>query len=418
MRRNFPLSAVPTGFPIQIKKGHATVRIYHVHAREKSYYTVAYVDGHGRKRKTFADFDLAMREAEDIAQKLRDGDLQALKLTGAERQTYVVAERAIKDTGLTLDAVARDYARAVEVLGHTGIVEAARYFKKHVETGLPDVSVADAVKKFTDAKRREGMSEAYLKDIKTILGRFASNFRCNIASIVTEDLRDYINAMHVSPVAKNNHRRLIVVLFNFAKAHGWLRPNEGTAADALGAYKVKQRDVVIYTPSEVARLLAAADDDFLPYIVLIAFAGVRREELHKGLTWESINFDRGTILIPAAIAKTGRKRKIDLCDNVLAWLAPYRGNRGAIFAQDPRKRMAKVSAASRVTWKRNALRHSFGSYRLEMVKNAGQVALEMGNSAAVVMAHYFEIVDAKAAADYWSIRPVSETSQKIVALRR
>jgi len=28
--------------------------------------------------------------------------------------------------------------------------------------------------------------------------------------------------------------------------------------------------------------------------------------------------------------------------------------------------------------KRNALRHSFGSYRMEMVKNAGQVALEMG----------------------------------------
>jgi hypothetical protein len=29
-------------------------------------------------------------------------------------------------------------------------------------------------------------------------------------------------------------------------------------------------------------------------------------------------------------------------------------------------------------YKRNALRHSFGSYRMEMVKNAGQVALENG----------------------------------------
>jgi hypothetical protein len=34
-----------------------------------------------------------------------------------------------------------------------------------------------------------------------------------------------------------------------------------------------------------------------------------------------------------------------------------------------------------VKYKRNALRHSFGSYRMETVKNAGQVALEMGNSA-------------------------------------
>jgi site-specific recombinase XerC len=97
-----------------------------------------------------------------------------------------------------------------------------------------------------------------------------------------------------------------------------------------------------------ARLLGAADVDFVPYIVLLAFAGVRREELHKGLAWESINFERGTILVSAGMAKTGRKRKIDLAQNALAWLAPYRGKRGPIFKADPRKRMAKVSAVSRV----------------------------------------------------------------------
>ena len=37
---------------------------------------------------------------------------------------------------------------------------------------------------------------------------------------------------------------------------------------------------------------------------------------------------------------------------------------------------------------------------MEQTKNAGQVALEMGNSATVVMEHYFEIVDAKAADKY------------------
>jgi hypothetical protein len=46
--------------------------------------------------------------------------------------------------------------------------------------------------------------------------------------------------------------------------------------------------------------------------------------------------------------------------------------------------------------------HSFGSYRMEMVKNAGQVALEMGNSAAIVMKHYFDIVESRAAKEYWN----------------
>ncbi len=78
--------------------------------------------------------------------------------------------------------------------------------------------------------------------------------------------------------------------------------------------------------------------------------------------------------------------------------------------------MAKVSARSGVKWKRNALRHSFGSYRLEQTKNAGQVALEMGNSAKIVMDHYHEIVDAKTAREYWSIKPIPRTDRKIVAM--
>ena len=417
MRRNFSLPTLPTEFPIQISKGHALVKIYAVKNRETTNYTVAYMTAaNGRKRKTFADLELAKREARNIADKLATDDLDALKLTGADRQIYVEAAQAVERTGIPLNSIAREYAHCFDILGHAGITEAVRYFKKHVETGLPDVLVADAVKKFADAKRKEGMSDMYLKDIKTILGRFASSFQCNIASIVTEDLRDYLNGMHISPISKNNHRRLLVVLFNFAKAHGWLRPNEQTAADALGSYKVKERDVEIYTPSEVARLLAAADADFIPYIVLIAFAGVRGGEVQKGLVWDSINFDRHTIVIPAAIAKTGRKRKIDLAENVLAWLAPYRGKHGAIFAQDPRKQMAKVSKASRVQWKRNALRHSFGAYRMEQTKNAGHVALEMGNSAAIVMKHYFEIVDAKDAERYWNIKPLTRTDRKIVLM--
>jgi uncharacterized protein involved in type VI secretion and phage assembly len=81
-----------------------------------------------------------------------------------------------------------------------------------------------------------------------------------------------------------------------------------------------------------------------------------------------------------------------------------------------REPLAQACAAAKVTYKRNALRHSFGSYRMEMVKNAGQVALEMGNSAAIVMKHYFDIVEARAAKEYWSIRPVSRGDRKIVSL--
>ncbi len=39
----------------------------------------------------------------------------------------------------------------------------------------------------------------------------------------------------------------------------------------------------------------------------------------------------------------------------------------------------------------------------------------MGNSAGIGMKHYVELVDAKAAREYWSIKPIRSTDQKIVA---
>lgn len=52
---------------------------------------------------------------------------------------------------------------------------------------------------------------------------------------------------------------------------------------------------------------------------------------------------------------------------------------------------------------------------MEQTKNEGQVALEMGNSPKVVKDHYFEIVDERAANEYWSVKP-SRADRKIVAI--
>jgi hypothetical protein len=54
---------------------------------------------------------------------------------------------------------------------------------------------------------------------------------------------------------------------------------------------------------------------------------------------------------------------------------------------------------------------------MEMVRNAGHVALEMGNSAAIVMRYYFDIVEKSAAQAYFDIRPVSAGDPKIVTLK-
>jgi hypothetical protein len=431
-------------FPIVVKKRGTIVKIYHGLNRGDPIYTVSYVGPDGRERRFFRSLDEAKAEATKSADKLAGFDASALRLNGKDALKYHEAQQTIADSGsaLSLNAIIQEYARARQILGMDNIVEAARYYKKHVAADLPQIMVADAVEKFYEAKKSEGLSPAYLKDILTLLGNaalrrkyslrkitwkkrqpkesgFADDFHVPLASIQPEDLREYLNAgkrAGISLVAKENRRRILVVLFNFAKSQGWLRKNEETAADALGAYKIKQRDVEIHTPAEMSKLLNAADKDFLPYIALVAFGGIRREELHKGLLWDAINFERNHIIVPAAIAKTGRKRKIAMQKNLAQWLAPYRLKNGPIFNKDPRKRIAKIIRLSGVKWKRNGLRHSFGSYRMEETKNEGLVALEMGNSPKVVKDHYFEIVDDKAAQAYWNLKPLPHKDRKIIAI--
>ena len=53
---------------------------------------------------------------------------------------------------------------------------------------------------------------------------------------------------------------------------------------------------------------------------------------------------------------------------------------------------------------------------MEQTKNEGLVALEMGNSPKVVKDHYFEIVDDRAAREYWSLKPLPEGERKIVSM--
>lgn len=56
-------------------------------------------------------------------------------------------------------------------------------------------------------------------------------------------------------------------------------------------------------------------------------------------------------------------------------------------------------------WKHNGLRHSFISYRVGVIKNVAQVALEAGNSPQVIFSNYRELVTEKAAKEWFAITP-------------
>ena len=58
-----------------------------------------------------------------------------------------------------------------------------------------------------------------------------------------------------------------------------------------------------------------------------------------------------------------------------------------------------------VKWPLDVMRHSFGTYRLPILKSADALALEMGNSPDVIFRHYRRVTDEATADAYFRISP-------------
>lgn len=68
-------------------------------------------------------------------------------------------------------------------------------------------------------------------------------------------------------------------------------------------------------------------------------------------------------------------------------------------------------------WKRNGLRHAFCSYRLSVTQDLNRVALEAGNSPAMIHAHYKELVPAADALAWFNtLPPENPASGKVIPL--
>ena len=88
---------------------------------------------------------------------------------------------------------------------------------------------------------------------------------------------------------------------------------------------------------------------------------------------------------------------------------------GTISPAGMRKRLLAVRKRAQLnSWPHNALRHSYGSYRLAQCHDAARVSLEMGNSPQMVFAHYRELVKPRDAERFWALTPSEESAKKVV----
>jgi integrase len=326
------------------------------------------------------------------------------------------------------DRTRTDAARATEILAGTGktIVDAARFLRdylRRVEGGKP---LGSAITEFLRSKRKEGISQRHLGDLRTRLARFCEAMpgKATTASVITRDIDAFLDGLGTGNQTCNGYRAVLRTLFGWCKAQGLASVNP---VDEAKKFKVIPAAPGILTPEDAANVLSACEPSILPGVVLGMFCGLRQSEIAR-IDWRAIDLASGILTVGADIAKTAGRRIVEIPDNARAWLALYAKESGPVWPTSEEARnlwnLARIEAgfgpffSTRTAvneaqagredlhpWPDNALRHSAISYRLALTRDLPRVATEAGNSPAIVQRHYAELVKPDAAKKFFDILP-------------
>ena len=173
-------------------------------------------------------------------------------------------------------------------------------------------------------------------------------------------------------------------------------------------WKEPASDVQIYSPEELQLVMSKVPRSTIPFVAIGAFAGLRAAEVMR-LDWGDINMERGFITVAASKAKTAARRLVPISETLKAWLKPHVQPSGAVvlLCED---RINHFLRAPGIPRKRNALRHSYISYRLAEINDTPKVALECGNSPTMIFKHYRELVAPDAAKAWFGVMPDQPTT--------
>jgi integrase len=395
------------------KVGSVTVPVYGLSSGR---WCISYYQDGKRRRETRTTRDDAAKRAQEVATAIHSQTASGITLTGADRDSYGRALELVKPFGVTLHDAVDAYAKARGRLGNASLHEVVEFYLRHNPKDLPAKTVREVADELLEAKRRDSVSTAYLKDLHTRLPHVAAAFSCPIGKVTQVQIEDWLRSLGGSPRNRNNYRSLIVTLWRFARQRGYLLRDRATEADGLTRARDKGSEIETFTPQDFGKLLASANPDLLPFLAIGAFTGLRHAEILR-LEWKDVRFDQEHVVVEAKKAKTAQRRIVPLQPNALAWLAPYRGRTGKVCRWVRIGREAsKLAKEHGIRWPKNGLRHSYASYRLEQCHDAPKVAYEMGNTPGMIFRHYRELVTPKEAAQWWSISP--KQAENVVPIGR
>ena len=298
------------------------------------------------------------------------------------------------------------------------IEEATRHYLAHLERIGKSITLREAVVACVAAKESAGVTRSYVGDLRKFLGRFRdfTGAEMFVSEVTTRHVNDYLATLtDVGARTHNSVRIILSALFSYVRDNGYCAENPVKRATLK---KEIAPPCEILSPEQLAILLASVSPEWVPFLAIGAFAGIRVAEIGK-LDWREVDLLDGCIEVTAKNAKSAQRRIVKILPTLDAWIRPLAKPEGRVAPCEvfsPKLNFPDALAKAGIDpWPRNALRHSFASYHIAHFKDAAKLALEMGhNTTKLIFKHYRQVVRSNDAERYWAILPPGVETNDVV----
>jgi integrase len=355
------------------------------HGRERWLLDAGIVDG--KRRRLFFSSKLAAEKKMALIKSERDQiGRHWSELSVHERWTAAKILAEIKAHGLTLSQVWNAYQAG-----------------DGLRTGTVPKPLRDAIQEIIQAKEFANCRPLYVTELNRYLTRFAKGRETmDVSTFRADHIEQWFAKRNDSPHTRATGISRLSAFFDFCWRKKWMAENPCLRLEKVHLeYGIPQ----ILSAQDCEALLRAAeqhDRELLPRLVLMLFAGVRREEVSR-LSWTNIDLTRGLLCIDAAASKVRYRRLVPLHPTCVAWLK-LGGDLPCVV--NLRRRFDQIRLKAGITnWPRDVLRHTAASH-LVALHGTAKSADMLGHSESILHRHYRELVQPEETAKFWSIRPM------------
>lgn len=270
-----------------------------------------------------------------------------------------------------------------------------------------NVTLASGILFLLAAKTAANCRPRYVRSLRIYLSAFAKGREdMPLSEFTVETIEQWFAGRKEALTSRKGNSGRLASLFAFAHRRQWIAANPMRQLEKI---RIDQKPPKILSVEQAQKMMNFAMYQWprgLAFVTLAMLAGIRPEELEK-ITWADVG--DGIVTVDAAASKVRRRRIVHLRESACEWINFARETGAELpFRLNSRTKMLRKAApllGFENGWEQDILRHTAASMWLAVTDNVGLVSKELGNSPAILLTNYQELVSAESALAFWAIRP-------------